>query len=178
MTATATVCEAVLEARVFETPLQPMIALFEPGGVLFALEFASAGTRAPAPGARGWRGWRIDWRSGRRPDLARQVDAYFASSLVRFEVELSKRGSDFQRRVWAQLQLIPYAETITYSELAERAGRTGASRAAGGANAANPFAIVVPCHRVLGSAGQLTGYAGGLALKAALIAHERHCRGF
>jgi methylated-DNA-[protein]-cysteine S-methyltransferase len=150
-----------------------MVALFEAGGALFALEFASAGKRVPTPGTSLWLGVPIAWRPAGRSDVVRQIGAYFAGSLRAFELALSERGSDFQRRVWSQLQLVAYGETITYRELADRVGRKGASRAAGGANAANPFAIVVPCHRVVGSNGHLTGYAGGLELKAALIAHER-----
>ena len=81
-------------------------------------------------------------------------------------------GTDFQKQVWAELMRIPYGETISYAELAKRMGRDGAARAVGRANATNPIAIVVPCHRVIGSNGKLTGYGGGLPRKEFLLALE------
>lgn len=101
-----------------------------------------------------------------------QLAAYFQGRLRRFELKVVPDGTAFQRRVWALVQQIPWGETRTYGELAERLGGRGLARAVGAANAANPVPIVIPCHRVLGRDGGLTGYAGGLELKRALLAHE------
>ena len=105
-------------------------------------------------------------------ELIAQLDAYFAGSRIEFDVPLSLAGTDFQRRVWTELQEIPLGETISYGELARRVGTPGASRAVGLANGRNPVAIVVPCHRVIGADGRLTGYGGGLERKAWLLRHE------
>lgn len=100
---------------------------------------------------------------------ADQLDAYFAGALTCFTLPLAPRGSQFQQRVWAALQDIPYGQTESYGELAERIGSAGAARAVGLANGKNPIGIVIPCHRVLGSNGNLTGYGGGLDRKKQLL---------
>jgi methylated-DNA-[protein]-cysteine S-methyltransferase len=100
---------------------------------------------------------------------ADQLDAYFAGTLTRFSLPLAPRGSDFQQRVWAALQAIPYGQTVSYGELAERVGSPGGARAVGLANGRNPIGIVIPCHRVVGSSGSLTGYGGGLDRKKRLL---------
>ncbi|MBK8902361.1 MAG: methylated-DNA--[protein]-cysteine S-methyltransferase [Anaerolineaceae bacterium] len=105
-----------------------------------------------------------------------QLTAYFAGELQTFDLSLAPQGTLFQQRVWAYLQTIPYGRTITYGAIAEALGKPSASRAVGAANGRNPLAIVVPCHRVVGSSGALTGYAGGLRFKAALLALERNGR--
>jgi methylated-DNA-[protein]-cysteine S-methyltransferase len=101
-----------------------------------------------------------------------QLNAYFAGELTDFEIPMDLRGTDFQRRVWSELCGIPYGETISYGELARRVGNPKASRAVGLANGRNPIAIVVPCHRVIGADGSLTGYGGGLERKVWLLEHE------
>jgi methylated-DNA-[protein]-cysteine S-methyltransferase len=98
-----------------------------------------------------------------------QLDAYFAGALTRFTLPLAPHGSQFQQRVWAGLQDIPYGETESYGKLAERIGSPGAARAVGLANGKNPIGIVIPCHRVVGSDGNLTGYGGGLNRKKQLL---------
>jgi methylated-DNA-[protein]-cysteine S-methyltransferase len=98
---------------------------------------------------------------------------YFAGSLQQFTVPLDLVGTPFQRTVWQQLQTIPYAQTISYKQLALQAGNAKASRAVGMANNRNPVALIVPCHRVIGADGKLVGYAGGLALKQGLLELER-----
>jgi methylated-DNA-[protein]-cysteine S-methyltransferase len=105
-----------------------------------------------------------------------QLEAYFAGSRETFDVPLDLHGTDFQRRVWAGLLEIPYGETMSYGELARRVARPGASRAVGLANGRNPVAIIVPCHRVIGADGTLTGYGGGLDRKVWLLDHERSRR--
>jgi methylated-DNA-[protein]-cysteine S-methyltransferase len=98
-----------------------------------------------------------------------QLHAYFAGERQRFELPLSPRGTDFQRSVWAAVEAIPYGATTTYSALAATIGRPSAWRAVGAANGRNPLPLVIPCHRVLGAAGGLTGYGGGLERKRALL---------
>jgi len=100
---------------------------------------------------------------------ADQLDAYFAGTLTRFTLPLAPRGSQFQQRVWAALSEIPYGETESYGELAARIGSPGGARAVGLANGKNPIGIVIPCHRVVGTNGNLTGYGGGLARKKQLL---------
>lgn len=103
---------------------------------------------------------------------ATQLREYFAGARTAFDLPLEPAGTPFQRRVWAAIAEIPFAETITYAELAARCGRPSAVRAAGAATGRNPLTIVIPCHRVVGSGGALTGYAGGLDRKRTLLAHE------
>jgi len=105
-------------------------------------------------------------------DVVAQLEAYFAGELTDFDLPMEMRGTDFQRRVWAGLREIPYGETISYGELARRVGSPGASRAVGLANGRNPVGIIVPCHRVIGADGSLTGYGGGLERKLWLLEHE------
>ncbi|MFJ7076946.1 methylated-DNA--[protein]-cysteine S-methyltransferase [Streptomyces sp. NPDC098781] len=101
-----------------------------------------------------------------------QLEAYFAGELKEFTLELSLRGTPFQRTVWEQLRQIPYGETRSYGQLADALGNSGASRAVGLANGKNPIGIIVPCHRVVGASGSLTGYGGGLARKQRLLDFE------
>jgi methylated-DNA-[protein]-cysteine S-methyltransferase len=116
-------------------------------------------------------GWEPD--PGAFPDVVDQLGAYFAGELTDFDVRLRLEGTDFQRRVWAGLLEIPYGETISYGELATRIGRPTAFRAVGLANGRNPVSIIVPCHRVIGAGGALTGYGGGLENKRTLLDLER-----
>lgn len=102
----------------------------------------------------------------------RQLDEYFGGQRRRFDLPLAPRGTAFQQAVWRALLEIPFGETRTYRQQAERIGRPTAIRAVGTANGANPLAVIVPCHRVIGSDGSLTGYAGGLARKALLLELE------
>jgi methylated-DNA-[protein]-cysteine S-methyltransferase len=105
-------------------------------------------------------------------DAEAQLHAYFAGELERFELPLAPRGTAFQRSVWDALLEIPYGGTTTYSELARTLGRPSACRAVGAANGRNPLPVIVPCHRVIGAAGALTGYGGGLDRKRRLLALE------
>jgi methylated-DNA-[protein]-cysteine S-methyltransferase len=106
-----------------------------------------------------------------------QLAEYFEGRRTVFELPMALAGTPFQRRVWAALCEIPYGETISYGELAHRIGRPTAARAVGLANGRNPIGIIVPCHRVVGSSGDLTGYGGGLDRKRHLLAFERAHRG-
>lgn len=104
---------------------------------------------------------------------AGELAAYFAGALTRFAVPLDPAGTAFQRQVWAALRTIPFGETRSYAAIAAQIGRPRAVRAVGAANGRNPLSIVAPCHRVIGSDGALTGFAGGLAVKRRLLAFER-----
>ncbi|SEG34812.1 methylated-DNA-[protein]-cysteine S-methyltransferase [Actinacidiphila yanglinensis] len=106
-------------------------------------------------------------------DAEEQLAAYFAGELSAFDLDLNMVGTPFQKRVWSALRDIPYGETVTYGELAEVLGRPTASRAVGLANGRNPIGVIVPCHRVVGADGSLTGYGGGLARKQWLLDLER-----
>jgi methylated-DNA-[protein]-cysteine S-methyltransferase len=106
-------------------------------------------------------------------EVVRQLKAYFTGELESFDLSLSPQGTPFQQRVWSELQKIPYGETISYGELARRIGNPKASRAVGLANGSNPISIVIPCHRVIGANGKLTGYGGGLPIKEKLLALEK-----
>ena len=115
--------------------------------------------------------WQEDPASLQEP--IRQLRAYFAGELETFTLPLAPRGTAFQLKIWKLLCDIPYGETISYGELARRASNPNASRAVGLANGANPIPIIIPCHRVIGSNGKLTGYGGGLPIKEKLLALER-----
>ena len=106
-------------------------------------------------------------------DVVRQLEEYFLGKRRDFDLGLAPRGTAFQLAVWRELQRIPYGATISYAELARRIRRPAAVRAVGAANGANPIPIVIPCHRVIGSDGTLTGYGGGLDKKRALLALEQ-----
>lgn len=105
-------------------------------------------------------------------ETAKQLDAYFAGDLKEFDLPLTVDGTDFQNQVWRNLATIPYGRTASYGEMAKKAGRPKASRAVGAANGANPLPIVLPCHRVIGSTGALTGFGGGMDAKKFLLKLE------
>ena len=106
-------------------------------------------------------------------EAVEQLSGYFAGELTEFDLDLRLAGTEFQRRVWAALRTIPYGETRSYGQIAEQIGSSGASRAVGLANGRNPIGIIVPCHRVIGSTGGMTGYGGGIDRKRALLALEK-----
>ena len=116
-------------------------------------------------------GWKAD--PSRFGEVIRQLAAYFAGGLKEFDLALAPEGTPFQLRVWQQLRSIPYGTTVSYGEIGRRIGKPSAVRAIGSANGRNPLPIVIPCHRVIGRDGSLTGYGGGLAVKEALLALER-----
>lgn len=148
---------------VHESPLGPL-TLHSNGAALTGLEFE--GHKHPLrPSPRG---------SDHVLDLARrELDAYFAGRLKRFTAPVAAQGTPFQRRVWQALVAIPYGETRSYGALAAAIGKPSAARAVGLANGRNPISIIVPCHRVIGASGALTGYAGGMERKQRLLELER-----
>jgi methylated-DNA-[protein]-cysteine S-methyltransferase len=109
--------------------------------------------------------------------VERQVQEYCAGERKAFDLELAPRGTKFQQKVWRALPEIPFGQTTSYGALAAKLGQPGAARAVGGANGCNPIGLIIPCHRVIGSDGRLTGYGGGLPLKRALLAHEAEVAG-
>ena len=131
------------------------------------------------PAHKGWRSPDASWQESDAPFAAvrEQLAEYFAGERQEFDVPLKLAGTPFQQRVWRELVRIPFGTTITYAELARRIGQPTASRAVGHANGRNPISILVPCHRVIGADGKLTGYAGGVEKKQWLLAWERRCRG-
>lgn len=143
----------------FETPFGPAWASVDSNGAVTGFNFGAG-----------------DGSGAGNPDVARQIGEFFAGKRQSFDFPLAPKGTEFQKRVWAELVNIPFGETISYGELARRIGNPAASRAVGRANATNPIALIVPCHRVIGSNGKLTGYAGGIELKDKLIAWEREIR--
>lgn len=146
-----------------------------PIGVLFIAGDAEAIRRISFPKngkpVRPEPGWEHSARAA-VGEAIRQLCDYFAGRRTEFDLPLAPEGTAFQRAVWRQLQEIPYGGTISYGELARRIGNAKASRAVGAANGANPIPIVIPCHRVIGADGTLTGFGGGLPIKQALLALE------
>ena len=156
----------------FDTPLGEMLVAVGDDGAVRLLEFA--GPRAEASLAREAAARRAPVVDGadRCGDVIRQMDEYFRGERRSFDLRLDGRGTDFQRGVWAELVRIPYGATVSYRELAQRLGNPAAVRAVGRANGSNPISVIVPCHRVIGADGSLTGYGGGTDRKARLLALE------
>lgn len=147
-----------------QSPVGPLLLAGEERGLRY-VSFA-ASRRAKKP--------QRDWIEDQRPfaEAIHQLHAYFAGKLKDFALPLIFDGTEFQVLVWKNLRKIPYGETLSYGELARRIGRADAVRAVGAANGANPIPIIVPCHRVIGSNGDLTGFGGGLPIKQKLLALE------
>jgi methylated-DNA-[protein]-cysteine S-methyltransferase len=148
---------------VIDSPLGPLLLAAE-NGALTMLWMSPLPTRDDPP-PQGADRDALD-------ETAAQLDRYFAGSLTAFDLPLGLRGTPFQLRVWSALQEIPFGETTSYGGLARTLGQPGSARAVGLANGQNPVSIIVPCHRVIGSNGKLTGYGGGLDRKAWLLDHE------
>jgi methylated-DNA-[protein]-cysteine S-methyltransferase len=131
------------------------------------------------PRHKGWRGPDPAWRQSDMSFTAvrEQLAEYFAGERDQFDAPTKLAGTPFQLQVWQELTRIPFGETITYADLAQRVGRPTATRAVGHANGRNPISIIIPCHRVIGADGKLTGYAGGVDKKQWLLAWERRARG-
>lgn len=168
-----------------ESPLGPVKVVAHRGAVT-AVEFtgpvAGAATAGPRSSMRVAAARATGRPVGDRADddplleeAVAQLTGYFAREVKEFDLPLRPEGTDFQQRVWQQLRLVPYGETTSYGEIARRLGmNAGASRAVGAANGRNPIAIVIPCHRVVGGTGLLSGYAGGVERKQVLLDLEQH----
>lgn len=149
-----------------ESPLEPLL-LVSDGEALTGIFMTN-----PQYGLPVEQDWIQDSSIAPIPQAKAQLEAYFAGTLQEFDLPLRPRGTPFQEQVWKALLSIPYGTTTSYAELARRIGRPGSVRAVGQANAHNPISIVVPCHRVIGADGSLTGYGGGLDRKSALLFFE------
>jgi methylated-DNA-[protein]-cysteine S-methyltransferase len=161
----ATIAADVICYTRIESPVGPLLLVANERCVC-SIEFVNGRRQVRAnPG----------WTNNPEPlrETVRQLRAYFAGELENFDLPLAPEGTPFQLAVWKRLCEIPYGETISYGELARRIGNPNASRAVGLANGSNPIPIVIPCHRVIGSNGKLTGYGGGLPVKKKLLALER-----
>jgi methylated-DNA-[protein]-cysteine S-methyltransferase len=150
----------------FESPVGPLLL----AGSRTGLQLVSfgAGNRARRVDPE----WRLD--NSAFVEVVHQLQSYFAAERKNFDLALVLEGTDFQKRVWTALRKIPYGETISYKQLAEIIGSPKAVRAVGAANGANPIPIIIPCHRVIGNDGSLTGFGGGLQLKKQLLELESH----
>jgi methylated-DNA-[protein]-cysteine S-methyltransferase len=149
---------------VMKSPIGPLLLAGDERGL--RLVHFSTGRRPKSP--------EPEWLEDKAPfkEVIRQLEAYFAGKLQEFDLPLVLDGTEFQRLVWQNLRRIPYGETTSYGQLAKRIGKPEASRAVGLANGSNPIPIIIPCHRVIGSNGDLTGFGGGLPLKKKLLALE------
>ena len=154
-----------MQFRRLDSPVGPLLLAGDHEGLRFLLFENGRDSVGAKPG------WEPD--RGLLDEPARQLHAYFRGSLREFDVKVAPQGTAFQRAVWTELQRIPYGETVSYAQVANRLGNTKAVRAVGLANGSNPISIIIPCHRVIGSNGSLVGYGGGLATKQALLALER-----
>lgn len=160
--------ESAIHYRVVDSPVGALL-LAGDGRALRRLAFVRNGEPKPEEA------WRED-RLGALDPVCRELEAYFAGRLRRFQTSVAPDGTEFQQRVWRALCEIPYGTTTSYGELAHRIGADRAVRAVGAANGANPIAIVIPCHRVIGADGSLTGFGGGLPVKRALLDLEQGTR--
>ena len=153
--------ESAVYYTMVESPVGPLL-LAGDRKALRQVSFANSKRSAPP---------RSDWQENRAAftEVIRQLQAYFRGELKEFNVPLAMEGTSFQLRVWNTLRTIPYGETISYAQLAGRIGNPKAVRAVGLANGSNPIPIIVPCHRVIGSDGSLTGFGGGLGTKKKLL---------
>lgn len=148
-----------------DTPVGRIFVTADAAGLRRLVFAGVAGAPCPEPG----------WveKPARFADLTQQLAAYFAGQLRTFRLEFAPEGTAFQREVWDAVRKIPYGQRATYADLARELGRPDSARAVGAANARNPLPIVIPCHRVVGSSGELTGYIGGLETKRKLLRLEQ-----
>jgi methylated-DNA-[protein]-cysteine S-methyltransferase len=159
------------------SPIGPLLVVVDADGAVVRIDFPNGASRSEVAADLARRGIDLVDSEPKTRAVRRQLDEYFAGERQVFDLPLAPDGTDFQRRVWRALVAIPYGETRSYGELAALLGRPGASRAVGRANATNPIPIVVPCHRVIGADGSLTGFGGGLPLKRRLLDLERERSG-
>lgn len=152
---------------VVDSPYGPL-TLVATGGVLSGL-YMTGQRHRPAEESFGER---VAADEAPFPEVVRQLTAYFSGELTEFDLPVRLEGTEFQRSVWEQLVRIPYGQTWSYGELAAKLGKPSASRAVGLANGKNPVGIIVPCHRVIGASGSMTGYGGGVDRKVRLLAFE------
>jgi methylated-DNA-[protein]-cysteine S-methyltransferase len=155
-----------------ESPCGPLLCVVDEAGAVARIEFCNGGGADKAVERMRAAGAEIVEDAGRAAEVRRQLGEYFAGERREFDLPLAPQGTPFERAVWAELAKIPFGETRSYGEIARTLGRPGAARAVGRANGANPLPIVVPCHRVIGADGSLTGFGGGLDVKSRLLELE------
>ncbi len=158
-------------ADTIPTPLGPVIAVVDDNNALVQLSLRREENPAKTA-AYLVHGEPAAWDKSRLAPVTAQLQEYFEGTRTAFDLPLALRGTPFQQRVWDEMTRIPYGTTLSYKQLAARVGRPDACRAVGGASGKNPVWIVVPCHRIVGAGGTLTGYAGGLTTKQRLLALE------
>ena len=160
----------IVKFTYLDTPIGPLLVARNGAGIS-DIHFAKGGRRAEP---------RDEWTRDDRAfdDVRTQLDEYFAARRRTFDLPLAPHGTPFQLDVWNALRTIPYGATWSYAQLAAAVGRPGAARAVGAANGANPLPIVVPCHRVIGANGSLTGFGGGIPVKKYLLELEMGQKGF
>jgi len=155
-----------------DSPCGPLICVVDDDGAVVRIEFGHGREsqkmtdKTPAPGIE------VREDADHTAEVRRQLEEYFAGRRQEFDLPLAPRGTPFELSVWEELRRIPFGETRSYADVARALGKPAATRAVGRANGANPIPIVVPCHRVIGSNGSLTGFGGGLAAKARLLELE------
>ena len=152
---------------IYNSPIGPLL-IAEENGAITEVSFMEADTRQQFQKTSA----QAQPPAGVIAACIAELEAYFAGKFQDFTVPIAPSGTEFRKRVWAALTTIPYGQTISYKELAQRIGQPGAARAVGGANNHNPISIIVPCHRVIGASGALVGYGGGLENKRILLEHE------
>ena len=164
MSSTSKTAASATHYTVMTSPIGPLLLAGDERGLRLVHFATGRRPKSPEP----------DWIEDKAPfkEVIRQLEAYFAGKLQKFDLPLVLDGTEFQVLVWQNLRQIPYGETTSYGQLAKRIGKPEASRAVGLANGSNPIPIIIPCHRVIGSNGDLTGFGGGLPLKKKLLALE------
>ena len=156
----------------FDSPCGPLLCVVDEAGAVVRIEFCNGRHSLKIIEKLKDAGAEVVEDAPRTAEVRRQLAEYFAGERREFDLALAPQGTPFERAVWGELLKIPFGETRTYGEIAETLGRPGAARAVGRANSANPIPIVVPCHRVIGSDGSLTGFGGGLDAKSRLLELE------
>lgn len=161
-----------LTGGLISTPCGPMIAVVDADGAIVRLDFFEGEGAISERGVLSWRDLVIRWDNRAVAHVAAQIDEYFAGKRRVFDLTLAPKGAAFLQRAWKALRSVPYGTTTSYGELAQSLDPPTSARAMGRANAINPISVIVPCHRVIGADGSLTGYGGGLDRKAALLRLE------
>jgi methylated-DNA-[protein]-cysteine S-methyltransferase len=155
-----------------ESPCGPLLCVVDEAGAVVRIEFGKGRDSQKITEKMRERGIEVVEDPTRTAAVSRQLEEYFAGKRREFDLVLAPKGTPFERSVWDELRRIPFGETRSYGEIARAIGRPSASRAVGRANGANPIPIVVPCHRVIGANGSLTGFGGGLEAKSRLLEIE------
>lgn len=160
-------------ATIIDSPVGRLFVAVDEAGRVAACQFARESTEEDYSAIAEKRGDELTWDAQRCAEPVNQLRQYFRGEREQFDLRYAMRGTDFQRSVWNTLNEIPFGETVSYLWVAQKIGNPKAVRAVGAANGANPIAVLVPCHRVIGASGSLVGYGGGMEAKKILLEHER-----